>query len=147
MNSIINLIILDSNFILLPFQFKIDYFNEIRLKIEGKLKFIVFKQILNELEAKRKRESKRTKFLRLLENGLQYLKKNQEIYDIEIREDLKDDVETTDDFLIRMSKELQNIEQKVFIASNDSDLRRKAKILNIGTIFLRQKKYLSFERA
>jgi len=142
-----NLIILDSNFILLPFQFKIDYFDEIRLNIEGKLRFIIFQQILDELEAKRRRESKHTKFIRLLENGLLYLNKNKEKYNIEIMEDVKKEIETTDDFLIKAALKFQNIGQNVYIATNDSELRRKAKTLNINTIFLRQKRYLSIERA
>ncbi len=147
MNSISNLIILDSNFILLPFQFKIDYFNEIILNIEGKLRFIIFQQILDELDSKRRREPKRANFIRLLENGLLYLNKNIEKYDIEIREDVKKDIETTDDFLLRMLNELQNEGQNLYLATNDSELRRKAKKLNISTIFLRQKKFLSIERA
>ena len=147
MNSKINLIIIDSNFILLPFQFKIDYFDEIRLNIEGKLRFIIFQQILDELEAKRRRESKHTKFIRLLENGLLYLNKNKEKYNIEIMEDVKKEIETTDDFLIKAALKFQNIGQNVYIATNDSELRRKAKTLNINTIFLRQKRYLSIERA
>ncbi len=147
MNSISNLIILDSNFILLPFQFKIDYFNEIRLNVEGKLRFIIFQQILDELDSKRRRAPKRANFIRLLENGLLYLNKNIEKFNIEIREDVKKDIETTDGFLLRMLKELQNEGQNLYLATNDSELRRKAKKLNISTIFLRQKKFLSIERA
>ena len=40
-----NIVIIDSNFILLPSQFKVDYFNEINSKLEGKTLFIIFKQI------------------------------------------------------------------------------------------------------
>ncbi len=147
MISKINLIIIDSNFILLPFQFKIDYFNEIRQNIEGKLKFIIFQQILDELESKRRREQGHTKFIRLLDNGLMYIDKNKEIYNIELLEDVKKAIENTDEFLLRKSEELQIADQTVYLATNDSELRRKAKRLNIGTIFLRQKKYLSVERA
>ena len=39
-----NVVVIDSNFILLPFQFKVDYLNEIYLKL-GKINFIIFKQI------------------------------------------------------------------------------------------------------
>jgi rRNA-processing protein FCF1 len=142
-----NLIILDSNFILLPFQFKIDYFNEIRLTIEGKLRFIVFQQILNELESKRKREPEATKFARFLDAGIKYLEKNTNLYDIKFSDIIKESKESTDDFLIRMSQECKIVGHKIYLATNDSELRRKAKKLNIGTIFLRQKKYLSIERA
>lgn len=147
MNSKVNIIILDSNFILLPFQFKIDYLNEIRIILVGRLKFIIFQQILNELESKRRRDKKSTKFIRLLENGILYIDKNKKYYNIEILEDIKEITEKTDDFLLRKSQELQIIGQNVYLATNDSELRRKAKRLNISTIFLRQKKYLSVERA
>ncbi|MFX1567166.1 MAG: PIN domain-containing protein [Promethearchaeota archaeon] len=147
MNSKINIIILDSNFILLPFQFKIDYLNEIRFIIVGRLKFVIFRQILNELESKRTREQKGTKYIRLLENGISYIDKNKQNYNIEILEDIKEITEKTDDFLLRKSQELQIIGQNVYLATNDSELRRKAKRINISTIFLRQKKYLSVERA
>ncbi len=34
-----NIVIIDSNFVLLPYQFKIDYLTEIRLILQGELKF------------------------------------------------------------------------------------------------------------
>ena len=77
MKSAQNLIVVDSNFILLPFQFKIDYLHEIRELLEGELKFIIFQQVLNELEAKKRREAKSTKFRRLFEAGLLYLEKKK----------------------------------------------------------------------
>lgn len=141
-----NIIILDSNFILLPFQFKIDYLNEIRLKLEGKLRFVIFRQILDELEAKRRRESKSTKFKRLLDSGLLYVEKNKIEYDIATLKDIKKSTETTDEFLIRKSLELKDEGYNIFLATNDSELRRKARLSSINTIFLRQRKYLSIER-
>ena len=145
MKSKKNIIIIDSNFILLPFQFKIDYFDEIKYKIEGEIRFIIYQQIFNELEAKRKREQKTTNFNRFLESGLSYLEKNKEKYNVEILEDTKTDSETTDEFLLRMLKNLKMENQNIYIATNDSDLRRKAKLININSIFLRQKKYLSID--
>lgn len=142
----LNLVVIDSNFILLPFQFKIDYLNEIRLNLEGQIKFIIFQQIFNELEAKKKRESKSTKFERLLNSGLIYLEKNKSVYDIEIMDERKRDFETTDEFLLRKLTEFKEKHQNVFIATNDSDLRRRSKKLCVSVIFLRQKKYLSVER-
>ncbi len=147
MKSKNSVVVIDSNFILLPFQFKIDYFNEIRLKLEGKLNFIIFQQILNELEAKKRRESKATKFVKFLESGLIYLERNKEKYDIEIREDIKRDYETTDNFLIKRVIELKEESNNTYLATNDSELRKKAHKQRINTIFLRQKKFLSIERA
>ena len=141
-----SLIIIDSNFILLPFQFKIDYLHEIRLELEGELRFIVFKQILDELEAKRRRESKSTKFIRLLDSGLLYLEKKQGDYDIFFFEDIKERDESTDEFLVKKSLELKDEGYNTFLATNDSELRKKARLAGIGSIFLRQKKFLSIER-
>ncbi|MFX1390873.1 MAG: PIN domain-containing protein [Promethearchaeota archaeon] len=141
----INLVIIDSNFILLPFQFKIDYFSEIRQLLEGPIRFVIFQQILDELESKKKKNSKAMNFSRFLEAGVLFIKKNENKYDIKILEDVKEEIETTDDFLIRMCFKLKEEFQKLHLATNDSNLRRKAKKLNINTIFLRQKKYLSID--
>jgi len=142
-----NLIVIDSNFILLPFQYKIDYLNEIRNKLEGKLKFLIFKQVLDELEAKRKREPNSTKFQRQFKSGLLYLEKNKTSFNIEYVEEVKDKSETTDDFILRMLISLKEESRDIFLATNDSELRRRARELNLSTIYLRQKKYISIEGA
>ena len=147
MKSKINLIVIDSNFILLPFQFKIDYLDEIKINIEGKLKFIIFQQILDELESKRKKEPETSNFTRFFESGLLYLEKNKEKYNIQLLDDVKKKNETTDDFLLRMIKNLKKESIKVYLATNDSELRKNAKNIKVNTIFLRQEKYLSIERA
>lgn len=147
MKSKDKVVIIDSNFILLPFQFKIDYFLEIRQILEGKLKFIIFQQILNELESKKRREPKATKFRRILESGLLYLERSNDKYPIEIMEEVKNNNETTDDFLLKKGIELKIKGNNVYLATNDSELRKKALNQHIDTVFLRQKKYLSIERA
>ena len=140
-----NIIIIDSNFILLPFQFKIDYLYEIRTKIEGNLKFVIFQQIFDELEAKKRRKRETTKFSRLLESGKLYIEKNNSEYNIEIYDNRKEGHETTDTFLLKKANELKNETQRVFLATNDSDLRRRARKLGLNMIFLRQKRFLSIE--
>ena len=143
--SVNNVIIIDSNFILLPFQFKIDYLKEIQHNLEGKTQFIIFKQVLDELEAKKNREKNATKFQRLLKSGLSYLESNKQLFTISFVEEVKSKNETTDDFLIRMSNDLKSDKTRLFIATNDAELKKKAKALSIGRIFLRQKKFISFE--
>ncbi|MFX1492742.1 MAG: PIN domain-containing protein [Promethearchaeota archaeon] len=140
-----NVIVIDSNFILLPFQFKIDYLNEIYLNLEGKTNFIIFKQILNELEAKKNRESKTTKFQMELKSGLLYLESNKENFNILFDGSIKQYNETTDEFLIKQCNILKKRSKHVFLATNDSNLRKEAKKFGISTIFLRQKKYLTFD--
>jgi rRNA-processing protein FCF1 len=140
-----NLIVIDANFILLPFQFKIDYLYDIYYNLGGRTVFILFKQILDELEAKRLREPNATKFIMNLKSGLSYLKDNDTKYNVVYNHLTKSNGETTDDFLIRKCRDLKGKEKKVFLASNDADLRRKARKIDVSTIFLRQKKFLSFD--
>lgn len=140
-----NLIVVDANFVLLPFQFKIDYLDEITTSLEGKTIFIVYKQILDELEAKKLREPNATKFHMNLKSGLLYLEKNSDKFIILYRQSVKSKEETTDDFLLKSCQELKGKNKKVYLASNDAELRRKARKTGISTIFLRQKKYLSFD--
>jgi rRNA-processing protein FCF1 len=140
-----NLIVIDANFILLPFQFKIDYLYEIDASLEGRTIFIVYKQILDELEAKRIREPKARKFHMNFKAGLFYLEKNNEKYNIDYKQNIKLKDETTDNFLLKSCIELKSISKRVFLATNDAELRRKAKKMEVSTIFLRQKKYLSFD--
>ena len=140
-----NFIIIDANFILLPFQFKIDYLTEITESLEGIARFIVYKQVLDELEAKKLREPNARKFHMNLKSGLLYLEKNNDKFNILYKQRVKSEEETTDRFLLRICQELKEKHKRVYLASNDADLRRKAKKLGVSTIFLRQKKYLSFD--
>ena len=140
-----NLIVIDANFILLPFQFKIDYLYEIDAKLEGKTIFIIYKQILDELEAKKIREPEARKFHMNFKAGLLYLEKNNEKYNVDYKQNIKIKDETTDNFLLKSCMELKSISKRVFLATNDAELRRNANKMEVRTIFLRQKKYLSFD--
>jgi rRNA-processing protein FCF1 len=140
-----NLIVIDANFVLLPFQFKIDYLYDIDSRLEGRTVFILFKQILDELQAKRLREPNATKFIMNLNSGLSYLENNYEKYNIVYNQLTKLNGESTDDFLVRSCQDLKGKENRVYLASNDADLRRRVRKIGFSTIFLRQKKYLSFD--
>ena len=143
----INVIVIDSNFILLPYQFKIDYLNDIYLNLEGKTRFFIFKQSLNEIEAKIRREPKTRKLKRQYKGGMSYLDKHEKIYPLYFIDEVKNEDETTDDFLLKWCLKFKKEYKKVFLATNDSELRKKAKNSNVNVIFLRQKKYLVIERS
>ena len=142
----INIIIIDSNFILLPFQFKIDYLNEIYLSLEGKIRFYIFKQVIDELKAKESREPKARKFRRMFKSGMSYLEKNEKIFPIYFLDEVKNSSETTDEFLLKWCIKFKKEYKHVYLATNDSELRKKAKNSKVNVIFLRQMKYLSIER-
>ncbi|MHA1197293.1 MAG: type II toxin-antitoxin system VapC family toxin, partial [Promethearchaeota archaeon] len=137
-----NVVIIDSNFILLPIQFKIDYIREIRDKVEGSVKFVIYQQVLDELNFKKKKFENSTRFARELEAGVRYLKEINRVYDIKIINEVKNKEESTDDFLIRKCLELKEKNKKIFLATNDIELRKKARDSGVNLIFLRQKKYL-----
>ena len=124
---VVNLIVVDANFVLLPFQFKIDYLYEITASLEGKTTFLVYKQILNELEAKKLREPNATKFHMDLKSGLLYLEKNNDKFNILYKQKIKLKEDTTDSFLLKICQGLKKKNKKVYLASNDADLRREAR--------------------
>ena len=66
------IIILDTNFILLPIQFRIDIFEDITNLIEGKFKILVLNEIIMELNDKIEREDK-LKFKIQARRGLELL--------------------------------------------------------------------------
>jgi rRNA-processing protein FCF1 len=142
---VVNLIILDSNFILLPFQFKIDYLKEIREDLVGKTSFIVYQQIIDELKAKENRFPNKTRFKKQLDAGLTYLNHNKNLYTFIFDDAKKEQSETTDDFLIRKCKSLKSEESRVYLATNDKELRKKAIDNKIFSIFMRQKKFIDVE--
>ena len=139
-------VIIDANFILLPFQFKIHYLEEIEQKVQRKVKFVVFKQVIDELEAKAKREQNSSKFLLLLNSSLTYLDKYKEMFSILQDPSIKAYDETSDSFLLRKCLELKNKDLLVYLATNDKELKKKAKQFKINIIFVRQKKIISVER-
>jgi rRNA-processing protein FCF1 len=139
------LIIIDANFILVPIQFKIDYIDQIDAYLNGDCRFIIFRQILNELEAKKRRlkaSNKSAKFETQLKAGIKYLKTRSKEYKISIRENTKEESETTDQFILRKLKELKEENKYVYLATNDYELRKIAR--TICPIFvLRQQKRIS----
>jgi len=140
-----NVVIVDANFILLPFQFKIDYLNELVNKLEGYTKFIFYQQVIDELKAKERRNLKASKFIMQFKAGLSYLERFKEKYDLVFDKSTKNNSETTDEFLLKKCVNLKQESRRVFLATNDSELRKNAKISGINVVYLRQKKFLSIE--
>jgi len=141
------LVVIDANFILLPFQFKINYLEEIERIIQRKIKFVVYKQIIDELKAKARRENKANKFILLLNSSLSYLEKYNADYDILFDPSIKIQNETTDEFLLRKCIELKNQGYIIYLATCDKELKKKARNQKLNLIFIRQKKKISIERA
>ncbi|MHA1687898.1 MAG: type II toxin-antitoxin system VapC family toxin [Promethearchaeota archaeon] len=140
-----NLVVVDSNFILLPFQYKINYFEEIEFKLEGSVRFIIYQQVLDELNSKRRRWKGR-KFALQYDAGLRYLEEMKSRHDIRVEpEERKRAEETTDEFLLRKVRELKLAYLRVFLATNDKRLRQQAREIKVNLIYLRQEKKLEID--
>jgi rRNA-processing protein FCF1 len=124
-------VILDANFLLVPFQFKVDVFSEIEALIGG-FEPIVLSTTMEEL--KRLSKAKSEKIRRSSSAALELAKKCR-IVDVELRPG-----ESYDDAILRVAGE-----GKYIVATNDSNLRKRLRDKGITTIFLRQKSHLEMD--
>jgi uncharacterized protein len=137
-NSKKPVIIFDTNFFLIPEQFKIDIFEETKsLLINNKPFFIIFDKTINELK---KISSQRTKYSISAKVGLKLIndKKN------EIKIINTSDNEIYVDNLIINNINYINLKDNnnIYIATQDKELKSKLKNKNIKIIVLAQKKIL-----
>lgn len=120
-------IILDTNFLTIPAEFKVDIFSEIDRICSFQYSIFILDKSIEELEKimetqKGKEKAKAKLTLQIIKNkGMNVIKTNSD--------------KTVDDLLIDLSKDKDNI-----VATQDRELRRHLKGKN--TIFLRNKKYL-----
>lgn len=124
-------VILDANFLLVPFQFKVDIFSEIEALIGG-FEPIVLSTTMEELKRLSKSRSEKTR-----RNSLAALElaKKCRIVDVELRPG-----ESYDSAILRVADE-----GKYIVATNDRKLRKRLRDKGITTIFLRQKSHLEMD--
>ena len=122
-------VVIDTNFFMVPFQFNVDIITELENKLPS-YKLVTPNFVINELKGlKRNNKGK----VRLNANLALKLANSSkvEIKDISLLEN-----ETVDDALLRVSEVL---------ATNDIDLKNRAKNKGITVVYLRQKKYIAVE--
>ena len=124
-------VILDSNFLFIPFQFKIDIFEELK-NLVGKFEPVVLSTTMEELEklATEKTEKTRRQALSALR-----LTERCTVVNVEIGP-----TESYDDVIVRKAKEWN-----CSAATNDRELRRRLRVELISVIYLRQKKRQELE--
>ena len=122
-------VFIDTNFFMIPFQFNVDIIEEFE-RILPNYKLVTSNFVINELKGLKNNSKGKVRVAAGL--GLKIAKSG----DIEIRDIPLNDGESVDDALIRVSKVL---------ATNDADLRKRAKKKGIALVILRQKKYLAVE--
>ncbi|MEE1149469.1 MAG: twitching motility protein PilT [Methanobrevibacter sp.] len=122
-------VFIDTNFFMIPFQFNIDILEEFK-RILPNYKLVTTKFVLNELNGLKNNSKGKVRLAAGL--GLKIAQSDE----IEVRDIPLNDGESVDDALIRISKVL---------ATNDANLRKKAKNKGIPLVILRQRKYLAVE--
>lgn len=121
-------IVIDTNFFIIPFQFNVDIIEELRNKLPL-YKLVTLNLVIGELEGLKNDKGKTSLNASL---ALKLVKSsNIEIKDVSLEKD-----ETVDDALLRVSKVL---------ATNDKELKSRAKEKGISVVYLRQKKYINID--
>lgn len=122
-------VVIDTNFFMVPFQFNVDIIDELeKLLPSYKLTTPIF--VINELKGLKRNNKGKVR----LNAGLALKLANSskvEIKDISLLEN-----ETVDDALLRVSEVL---------ATNDIELKNRAKNKGITVAYLRQKKYIAVD--
>ena len=122
-------VVIDTNFFMVPFQFNVDVISELeKLLPSYNLTTPIF--VINELKGLKNNSKGKTRMNANLALKLANSSK-VEIKDISLLEN-----ETVDDALLRVSEVL---------ATNDIELKKRAKDKGITVAYLRQKKYIAVE--
>lgn len=125
-------IILDSNALFVPLQFKIDIFEELRAVAKTNYEPVLLSPVLHELE-------------QLAAEGKAKVKKNAS-YAIELAKKCRivsvdqPDGSTADDIIVNIAAEW-----KTPVFTNDRQLRKRLRNINVPVIYVRQKSKLEIE--
>ncbi|MCD6593847.1 hypothetical protein J7L00_07205 [Candidatus Bathyarchaeota archaeon] len=124
-------VILDSNFFFVPFQFRIDIFEELN-NLLGKAEPVVLSTTLEEM----KKNLKKSRGKRFMEFSAA-LKLAEKCEVLEVK---KEASEEYDDVILRVASQL-----RIPVATNDTELKRKLRKLGLPIIYLREKSKLVVE--
>jgi rRNA-processing protein FCF1 len=124
-------VILDSNALFVPLEFKIDIFEELGQLLKRNAEFILLSPVKHELEVLAAGESPK---IRRQASFALHLAEKCKLVAVENRE------ETTDDVIIRVAKKWNS---PVF--TNDRVLKRRLRDISVPVIYLRQKSRLDID--
>jgi rRNA-processing protein FCF1 len=125
-------IIIDSNFLFVPAQFKLDIFEGIMNLLNQRYESIVLSTTLDELR-------------NIMERGAPKLRKQAEMA-LKLAEKClivnvdRKPGETNDDVIIRVAEQ-----KKCLVATNDAALRKRLRDISIPVVYVRQKSRLELE--
>jgi hypothetical protein len=119
-------IILDTNFLTIPYQFNVDIFEEIDRIMEEDYELITLDRVVEELKNMIKSKSKDAVAARIALELIE--KKNVKI--------INTDEKKVDNTIIKLA------DKDTIVATNDRVLRKKIKDKNVKVLYLRSKKHL-----
>jgi hypothetical protein len=123
---------MDTNAFFVPFQFKLDIFEELKKLLNRNFEPIILYQTLKELEKLASIGAFKTR-----KQALSALKLAEKCYMIHIKPHFHG---SHDDLILEAAKEL-----KCPVFTNDSALRKRLRDINVPVIYLRQKTRLEIE--
>ena len=122
-------VVIDTNFFMVPFQFNVDIIDELEKALPSyKLTTPIF--VINELKGLKRNNKGKIR----LNSDLALKLANSS--NIEIKDISLENNETVDDALLRVSEVL---------ATNDIELKKRARKKGITVAYLRQKKYIAID--
>jgi rRNA-processing protein FCF1 len=124
-------VILDSNFLMIPFQFNLDVFQEIEFLLQKKVDFIVPSAVKSELTALSTRGGEGAAEASL---ALQ-LASRCRVVEVTLEAN-----ETVDDAIVKASQKLGAV-----VATNDIELKNRLKLLKVPVVYLRDKSKLEVD--
>jgi len=119
-------ILLDSNFLTIPHQFKVDIFEEINRVVDENYGLMTTQGVIDELKNMAKHKGKHSVAAKM---GLELLKRMK----VKV---IKTDIKPVDEEILKICDE------NTIVATNDKKLRKKLKSRKLKTIYLRGKKRL-----
>ena len=134
-------IVLDTNFLLIPAQFRVDIFAELERICDFNYEVCVLEETVKELEGLASDKSCRLKDRNAAKLGIQLIKAMDVSVVRQQRKVFKSADKAILDFATAMSKAG---DKPVILATQDRELRDKLAAKGVAVIVLRQKQYLMF---
>jgi len=125
-------VILDSNAFFTPLQFKVDIFEELKILLNRRFELVLLSQVRQELERLFKQGS-----TQMRKNAAFALKLTEKCEVVTIDETGTDNV---DDVIIRVASK-----GGCAVFTNDRQLKKKLRDINVPVIYVRQKSRLSID--
>ena len=125
-------IILDSNALFVPLQFKIDVFEELKRLLDMNFELVLLSPVRRELERLAEKDSPK-----MCKNASYALKLAEKCKLVEVNEKT---AASTDDVIVKTAQEWKS---PVF--TNDKQLRKRLRDINVPVIYVRQKSRLEID--